>query len=197
MLGPLFCCNGLFKTLWKGATIHLTDSIIDDHGQYTSTEKTLCVLEPDILLTATDIAECTTNGDQLSIGSMFIRKFSKKESGIPLLAGIIAGNWLDKAIAGDTISIDNVVQSTLKSMPLQALNAIKDEEDISKLMDICTTLKEALDALLDSFDAPMISTEAAFMAPMYGLLGRLDILMEYEDPMQKTVIELKSGNAPN
>ena len=189
--------HSLFKTLWKGATIHLTDSIIDDHGQYTSTEKTLCVLEPDILLTATDIAECTTNGDQLSIGSMFIRKFSKKESGIPLLAGIIAGNWLDKAIAGDTISIDNVVQSTLKSMPLQALNAIKGEEDISKLMDICTTLKEALDALLDSFDAPMISTEAAFMAPMYGLLGRLDILMEYEDQLQKTVIELKSGNAPN
>ena len=189
--------HSTFKTLWKGATIHITDYTIDiDSDQYVSTAESLCIMEPDILHTATDIAECATNGDHVSIGSMFIRKFSKKESGIPLLAGIIVGNWLDKSIAGHTIEIESIIDATLHSMPLQALNALRNDDDFIKLKELCSTLKDALEPVMDSFDAPIISTEAAFLAPIYGLLGRLDILMEYEDPMQKTVIELKSGNAP-
>ncbi|MBM4151107.1 MAG: hypothetical protein FJ219_05610 [Ignavibacteria bacterium] len=186
-----------FTTVWEGAILHINNCIMNGSYSYHSTDQSLCILEPDLLHTATDIAECTTNGDHVSIGSMFIRKFSKKQSGIPLLVGIILGTWLDKALAGDDSTIESIAYATLQSMPLQALNAIRNQEDMENLIAMCSKLQEALEPILDTFDAPIISTEAAFLAPIYGLIGRLDILMEYDDPLEKTVIELKSGNAPS
>lgn len=186
-----------FTTIWEGAILHVTNCILIDSHSYQSTDQSLCILEPDLLFTATDIAECSTNGDHISVGSMFIRKFSKKQSGIPLLVGIILGTWLDKALAGDESTIESIIYATLQSMPLQALNAIRSQEDIDTMIAMCMKLQESLEPILDTFDAPIISTEAAFLAPIYGLIGRLDILMEYDDPLEKTVIELKSGNAPS
>ena len=186
-----------FTTVWEGAIIHVTNCSMNGLHFYHSTDQSLCILEPDLLYTATDIAECTTNGDNISIGSMFIRKFSKKQSGIPLLVGIILGNWLDKALAGDESTIESIICATLQSMPLQALNAIRSQEDIDTMIAMCLHLQSSLEPILDTFNAPIISTEAAFLAPIYGLIGRLDILMEYDDPLEKTVVELKSGNAPS
>ncbi len=185
--------------LWKGATIHITDCIEQqDQFHRISTESTLCILEPDILHTATDIAECSGNGRHISIGSMFIKKFSKKQSGIPLLAGIIVGHWLDQAIAGEHLHIDEIISKTIKSMPLQAMSAIHDEIDFERLGMLCQELMNNLVLVLDTFDGDAVSTETTFLAPTFGLMGRLDILMEYtDDPLHKTVIELKSGNAPS
>ena len=203
MQEPLRChlrhAHATLSTLRIGANLHITECSYDAAKQcHHSTEKSLCILEPDILFTATDIAECATNDDHLSIGSMFIKKFSKKQSGIPLLAGIITGNWLDKRISDTGEDINSVIQSTLKTMPLQAMNALQKDEDMEKLIEICTRLTIALEPIIETFDAPIISTESAFLAPHYGLTGRLDILLEYEDdPLKKTVIELKSGNAPD
>ncbi len=185
--------------LWHGATIHIMHCKQSSDSKYAiSTDSTLCIIEPDLLYTATDIAECCGNGEHISIGSMFIKKFSKKQSGIPLLAGIIVGNWLDAEISGETLSPNEIIQATIKSMPLQALSAIRDNSDMEKLEMVCQELIQSLHPILDTFDGDDVSTETTFLAPRYGLIGRLDILMEYdEDPMRKTVIELKSGNAPS
>lgn len=184
---------------WKGATIHVTDCLEQqDRFHLLSTESTLCIIEPDILHTATDIAECSGNGRHISIGSMFIKKFSQKQSGIPLLAGIIVGHWLDQAIAGEHISISAIISKTIKSMPLQAMTALRDATDYSRLEVLCQELVNNLLPILDTFDGDIVSTETTFLAPIYGLMGRLDILMEFvDDPLHKTVIELKSGNAPS
>ena len=185
--------------LWHGAKMHFTHCIQShDSDYYRSTESTLCIIEPDILYTATDIAECCGNGDHISIGSMFIRKFTKKQSGIALLAGIIVGNWLDAAISNEAIHPKDIINETIKSMPLQALSAIRDAMDMERLALLCQELIQSLDGILDTMDGDDISTETTFLAPTYGLMGRLDILMEYaNDPLRKTVIELKSGNAPS
>lgn len=185
--------------LWKGATIHITDCIEQqDQFHLISSDSTLCIIEPDILHTATDIAECSGNGRHISIGSMFIKKFSKRQSGIALLAGIIVGHWLDQAIAGEHLHMDEIISKTIKSMPLQAMSAIHDETDFKRLEMLCQELINNLELVLDTFDGDAVSTETTFLAPIFGLMGRLDILMEYaDDPLHKTVIELKSGNAPS
>jgi DNA replication ATP-dependent helicase Dna2 len=184
---------------WIGATIHIMDCMQSEHeGFAISTEHTLCIIEPDVLYSATEIAECCGNGRHNSIGSMFIKKFSKKQSGIPLLAGIIVGNWLDKQLSRELITAQEIISATLKTMPLQALSAIRDEKDMERLEIQCTELINGLSPLLDFFDGDAVTTEATFLAPRYGLIGRLDILMEFADnPLRKTVIELKSGNIPS
>lgn len=187
------------KKLWIGATMHFMHCMKSQQSDhYHSTESTLCIIEPDILFTATDIAECCGNGEHISIGSMFIRKFAKKQSGIALLAGIIIGNWLDAEIAKESKLPQDIITETIKSMPLQALSAIRDAVDLERLTLLCQELIQSLGETLDSFDGDDVSTETTFLAPHYGLMGRLDILMEYaDDPLRKTVIELKSGNPPS
>ena len=186
-------------TLWHGATIHIMNCVkFPESDHAISTDSTLCIIEPDLLYSATELAECCGNGEHISIGSMFIRKFSKKQSGIALLAGIIVGNWLDKEISEQHASPQEIIAATIKSMPLQALSAIRDQSDMEKLELLFQELIQSLHPVLDTFDGDDVSTETTFLAPQYGLMGRLDILMEYaDDPLRKTVIELKSGNAPS
>jgi hypothetical protein len=129
---------------------------------------------------------------------MFIRKFAKKQSGIALLAGIIVGNWLNTEIAKESKLPQDIITETIKSMPLQALSAIRDAVDLERLTLLCRDSFNLLEKHLIHLMGMMFTTETTFLAPHYGLMGRLDILMEYaDDPLRKTVIELKSGNPPS
>jgi DNA replication ATP-dependent helicase Dna2 len=187
---------------WIGATIHLF-SLHKNHQKdhyYYSGSQTLMVLEPDILVSATEIAECVQqNAPKGIVAVYFLKKFLKKSSSKAMLSGTIIGNWLDELLAKSVPdSISTIYYKSIQYKPLQTISIINNEQESQDLLKEIEDLSEIMQEQKQLISADFITTEAAFLSPAFGLNGRLDILLEYQnDPLHKTIVELKSGRTPS
>ena len=187
---------------WIGATVHLFSlhkNQKKDHNFYSGTH-TLMVLEPDILVSVTEIAECVQqNAPKGIVAVYFLKKFLDKSSSKAMLSGTIIGNWLDELLAKSAPdSISNIFYKSLKYKPLLTLSIFDNEQESHDLLKEIEDLSVSMQEQKQLISADFITTEAAFLSPAFGLNGRLDILLEYQDnPLHKTIIELKSGRTPS
>ena len=70
------------RYIWVGATVHifsLTASIENDSTVYRTTPESLFVLEPDILISATVIAECSQHNHGISLALYILKSFFEKK----------------------------------------------------------------------------------------------------------------------
>ncbi len=184
--------------LWRGAIIHVTDLVRaknSPNGLYASAT-TLVILEPDILLDVTDVAECfqSTGINPLLY---FLKKFSPGTTSAAALAGTLVNACFDELLHNPECNFDEVFDAALKVKPLQVIYALGTSPDaLMELRGMVRQQFESLRALVPTLTYDKFSVEPTFLSPVYGLQGRLDLLLEYTDPLRKTVIELKSGKAP-
>jgi DNA replication ATP-dependent helicase Dna2 len=183
-----------------GCTIHILSTLrqiaVDGRDIYHSGSDSLLIIEPDILLNATDLAECF-NGNKMHHAGFFFRKLAKKTSSISMLTGTVAGAYLDALFENPEPDILPIIKSVLALKPLSALQALKHKEHSIKFRDDVYKLLPRMKLLKEYIKADFISAEAGFISPVYGIAGRLDLLLEYADkPNHKDVVELKSGKAP-
>lgn len=167
---------------------------------YETTADSIVILEPDYLLDVTDLAECVQR--QLPAGGnpriSLLKKFLPTEVKMSLVSGSIANYCFDALLSNPDANFDAIFQEALLQKPLQII-ALQQEnkESVNLLRMHSLTVFENIRALLQTLSWDKASIEASFISPLYGLQGRLDLMVEYDDdPHRKTIVELKSGSAP-
>lgn len=185
--------------VWQGATIHLTDVRRSkrDTGLFSTTASTLAVLEPDVLLDVTAVAECFQN-----LGAnhrlYFLQRFKASGATGAMLLGTIVNSCFDALLDNPDTDFDVLFSMALRQKPLVSLAGLGSAPDAVETLR--TAVREHFDALreiIPSLEADRYIVEPSFISPLYGLQGRLDLMMEYTaEPRRKTVVELKSGSAP-
>ncbi|MBI3259847.1 MAG: AAA family ATPase [Ignavibacteriae bacterium] len=184
--------------VWAGATLHITEIIKAKNtpSGFYSTNGTLIVIEPDILIDVTDVAECfQQNGANPLL--YFLKKFSAGDTSLAAFSGTLVNTCFDELLHNPEAEFEKIFRSALAIKPIQTLYALGDNPNaLSDLLESVREQFDILSALLPTLHYDNFSIEPTFISPIYGLQGRLDLLLEYDDPKRKTVIELKSGKPP-
>ena len=193
---------GLFaeihKMVWKGAILNLLNIKHKKENIFVISGESIVVLEPDDLLDITEIAECfSDNSSNYKI--FFLKKFSDKKTTLPLVIGNLVNYLFDELVLDNEVDFDIALKNAFEQKPLQLFALKKQDEHISKTVkSILENQFYVLKNVVKDLKADYYSIESSYISPLYGLQGRLDLLLEYKnDAFLKDVVELKSGNAPN
>lgn len=186
------------RLLWQYATlqIHHISRLAHQPDVWASTNATRVVLEPDYLLDASDLAECfqPTGANPFLF---FLAKLTGSDAGIAAFRGQLVNDLLDRLLREDT---DNPQTALLESIKGQPLKAAKFGQ--AAIDQVCATIREhhypQLRDFIHTLRNRKVRIEPTFVAPAFGLQGRLDLLVEGSGQRDATdIIELKSGKAPN
>lgn len=182
-------------TLWEGAIVHVTEARIVDDERIITTADSLCVVEPDALVDVTDIAECfQQRGAEPALS--LIRRWTQSPASEAVVMGSIINSCFDDIIQHPQKDFDSMYRDACAARPLSFIAAVKSEYR-EALKDTVRSHVERLRALMQQVPYSRAVVEPSFISPVFGLQGRLDVLLEHADnPLHKTIIELKSGSAP-
>ncbi len=189
----------LYNQVWKGVELNILDcELRDEENQlYGCSAQTIIVLMPDYLFDVTDLSECFQQRGA-NILLYFLKKFIPHHTGLPLLIGNIINSMLDELLYDKDTDFDELLVNSMKYKPLQLFAlAAKHPESIQQIRTISANHFNALQRTIEVLEYDNFLVEPSFMSPIYGLQGRLDVLLEYDsDIHRKNIIELKSGSAP-
>lgn len=189
--------------IWEGATLHITSlekqqDINNDITLFKTTKSSLIVVEPDILFDVTSIAECFQK-DSAEPLLYLLNKLTPSDSSLAIAKGSLVNQSLDILLSNPMAETNDVFNQSWRSKPLSIIAGIGGETEQWKTVELEVAEQiERLKDIINQLEFDRISTEPSFISPIYGLQGRLDVLLEYDnEPNRKTIIELKSGSAPS
>ncbi len=192
--------SGVHEFLVPYCNIYITEVRANPNreGEYSATDKTLLVLEPDYLLEAKELAECCQmQGDNPLVH--LLNRFSKGEITDKMMVGNISGQMLDD-LATDPkydykVSFDRVMRSNSFGMLCMAhQEGNYRREAIVSVFNTGKGLESTIRYALKAFANKQLVIEPTFISARYGLQGRLDLLLEDPaDPQHKDIVEMKSG----
>ncbi len=189
----------ILKIARRGAMVNIFNfsQVKDQLNTYRTTKETIIVFEPDILVDVTDLAKCF-NHNTVNPELYLIDFFEKVQVNYPLFLGIIINEFFDLLIIDKKIDFEtSFIRALRKNILKTLLLAQKDDNSRKILRSSAYSHFQQLSNFINTFTYDKISIEPTFISPDYGLQGRLDALVEYNDePNRKDVIELKSGTAP-
>lgn len=163
---------------------------------FRTTESSHLVLEPDYLVDASAIARCVDRfGGRSSYNYLLgnLRFFTGSEA---TFTGNLINEMLDQIIGNEQVTYEDAFKGALQKSFLEAV-FLKD-----KLRAIYLNLKTqfaTLQQFVKKYRTQHLTTEPTFLSATYGLQGRLDVLVEYDESQAaedrknlKEIIELKS-----
>lgn len=180
---------------WEYCTVNLLNLKLFNPKEnlYATTDTTQIVIEPDYLVDVTDIAKCFSINNINYMNYFLSKLFDKPSSQMPLLKGNIINKFLDYAFKDPAVDPETVFTDALREnlLPLASLNH-------TDLTDIITSIKTEHSAniynTVEQNKDKLVSIEPTFFSPLYGLNGRLDVMLGFPgDKDRKDVFELKSG----
>lgn len=192
--------NEIAGLFWKGCKINLIDFIYIDskYPYFKNTQNSYVVIDPDYLVDVTDVAECFSyNGFNENL--YFLKKFIIGRSTQSMIIGNLVNSIFDELLRDENQDFDSILQKAAKSNPLQVLTLMNRDPEMfgnvrRRLAEHYTTLK----SVIKNFESELLSIEPSFISSEYGIQGRLDAMIEYEDEIErKDIVELKSGKAPS
>jgi DNA replication ATP-dependent helicase Dna2 len=184
----------------KFATLHLFDikKVPDTETLYSTTSKSLVVLEPDFLVNATEIAECFDwNGANPLL--YLLKNFIGFENTEPSILGWIVNICFDELLRNsnaqfEEIFDDAIRQNSISLLPLR----LSEENTVNNLQQDAQSHYNRLQGTVNRLERNSAIIEPTFLSDKYGLQGRLDVMLEYSnDNNRRDIIELKSGSAPH
>lgn len=188
------------NTISSGETTSGESAETEEMSLYETTPESIVVLEPDYLLDATDLAECVQrplpSGGNPRIS--LLKKFMLTEVKMSLVSGSIANHCFDALLTNPESDFETIFQEAILQKPLQIIALqLENREAVNLLRMHSLTVFTNIRTMLGELKWDKASIEASFISPLYGLQGRLDLMVEYaDDPHRKTIVELKSGTAP-
>lgn len=190
----------IYAFVKTGDNLNLIDCSFDlELKNCISDKNSIIVLEPDFLFDATELAECFDNNGVSSI-KYFMKHFSKSSISPQLLLGNIINSLFDDLIDNPDTDYEVSYETALKNKPLSlfALYSFVNyaSEPILKIKQVAYQHFLELKSIVQHFNDSYKTVEPSFISPVYGLQGRLDLLLEYDEIYRKDVVELKSGKAP-
>ena len=188
------------RIAWKFATLYLFDikKVPDTETLYSTTSKSLVVLEPDFLVNATEIAECF---DWKGANPLLylLKKFIGFENSEPIIRGWIVNICFDELLRNsnaqfEEIFDDAIRQNSISLLPLR----LSEENTVNNLQQDAQSHYNRLQGTVNRLERNSAIIEPTFLSDKYGLQGRLDVMLEYSnDNNRRDIIELKSGSAPH
>lgn len=161
-------------------------------NQYSTTQHSLLVLEPDFLVDASSVGECfSSEGTNAHI--FFLSKLVENLPGAAALKGSMVGYYLDEMIREpkkDPEEIFTMAQRTnaLKAARLGSVEMFTIKESIRR--EHLPKIRE----LIKKEGSKELWIEPTYFSSIYGLQGRLDLLAINRKLDAKDIIELKSGS---
>ncbi|MEA3255546.1 MAG: AAA domain-containing protein [Candidatus Altiarchaeota archaeon] len=185
--------------IWKFATLRLFNlqKVPDTEDLYSTTKDSLVVLEPDFLVNATQVAECFHRDDANPL-LYLLKKFVGFRVSEPIILGKIVNTCFDELLRNSNISFKEIFKDEIRqnTLPLTTL-PLPTEEVVNSLRQRAHKQYDTLQTIVRCLEINSAVIEPTFLSDKYGLQGRLDVLLEYDnDGNRKNIIELKSGSAP-
>lgn len=183
-----------YKILFEGITINLLNAKKYEQlkNYYIADKNSYLIIEPDYLVDVTEIANSIGNNKYIH---NFVKRFIKNSDvSIHLLIGNLTNYIFDLLIQNKNTDFKYCYDNAIKSKILEfyyLYNQNKNIEEIlkPKLIDYYKKLKK----IIQSLDKGEITTEPTFISPLFGVQGRLDLLIEDNENKYLNVLELKSG----
>jgi len=167
---------------------------------YSTTAETTIVVEPDILINATDIANCVTGHKGHNPLLYVLDRFTPGNASVAMIAGNIVNTLFDALIEDPSARVDDIFEQALQDNVLQ-LAALGDEltgnveeqlqDNIDEIHQLVRQQLNTLQHIAANLHGDEIVVEPTFLSAKFGMQGRLDALLDNQD-----VIELKSGKPP-
>ncbi|QHS61591.1 DEAD/DEAH box helicase [Chitinophaga agri] len=178
-------------------TIHILNCSKSEAPQiYEAVNATQIILEPDLLIDISDLAECF--GKQGAHRLLYlVRKLVPQTPGIAAFKGNVVNSLLDNVLRNPQMELRQSFVEAVADHVLQAAAYGKAELN-NMFTDIRSVHWPNLLASAAEMHNRPVRIEPTFFSALYGLQGRLDILAEDEhDPLRKEIFELKSGRSPD
>ena len=168
----------------------------DDSGEYyKALPETQIILEPDLLMDISELAECFAAAGLFPL-NFLVKKLVPPTFSEAALKGNMVNAIFDAAIRGEHDHIRDVFKEAVAEQVFQAASFGK--EALNRMYrDISEHHWRNLIAVAGDIKKKPVRIEPSFFSAKYGLQGRLDVLLEdSEDEYRKEIIELKSGRPP-
>ncbi len=187
--------------IWNGCVLNLFDFEEKTEGKIKyliNGTVSLVVLEPDYTIDVTDVSGCFT-GNGPSVALYFLKRVSQSSLSMNLILGNVVNFCLDELLINPKSEFEDIYYKALSSRPLQILTlASKNKEEVGLLKVSAKVHFDNLKRIIPKIQTGEVSIEPSFISNKYGLQGRLDVMIEFQnDARRKNIIELKSGKSPN
>jgi DNA replication ATP-dependent helicase Dna2 len=184
---------------WQYASIgfsYLT-RIPDKQDTFATTAESLIVLDPDFLVSASEIEKCVLNtgaNPRLHLMSLFQSPTKSRA----LVLGQIVSTLLEEFVAHPRAGFDELFEISLKMNTLFLALSDDGEALMEGLRQDSKQHFACIQHTLQQLRGATLAAEVTFESEQVGLQGRLDALVSYSSVAdQQDVIELKSGKVPN
>ncbi|SHL89666.1 Superfamily I DNA and/or RNA helicase [Chitinophaga jiangningensis] len=178
--------------------IHCRQEETEEHQTpfYTTTAESQLVLEPDLLIDISDLAECF-NHKGVNKLLYLVKKLVPQTSSPAAFKGNLVNALLDEMLRNKAIDFKTSFKEAVADNVLQA--AAYGRDKINEMFrDIRQSHWANLHQTVADLQNKPVRIEPTFFSCNYGIQGRLDIMAEDDtDPNRKEIFELKSGKAPD
>ncbi|MDR6566113.1 AAA domain-containing protein [Chitinophaga ginsengisegetis] len=164
--------------------------------EYTTTSESQVVLEPDLLIDISDLAECFTHKGPNRL-LYLVKKLTPQQSSPAAFKGNLVNALLDEMLRNREIDFKSSFVEAVAENVLQA--AAYGREKINEMFrDIRQQHWGNLHNTVKELQDKPVRIEPTFFSAQYGLQGRLDLMAEDDtDEYRKEIFELKSGKCPD
>ncbi len=202
----------VFMQLWENTSGHLAMlypllapyqhlqvlhcSKTNEPHTWTTVADSQLVLEPDVLMDISDLAECCQFKGDLPL-LYLVKKLMPQQYNDAALKGNLVNALLDAVLRDVETPFKSCFREVVADNVLQA-SAYGKEKLNGIYRDIAATHWPNLHRAASSLQNKPVRIEPTFFSARYGLQGRLDVLTEdLQNPDHKEILELKSGRAPD
>ncbi|WP_212001035.1 DEAD/DEAH box helicase [Chitinophaga sp. HK235] len=163
---------------------------------YITTAESLVILEPDLLIDISDLAECFTHKGANRL-LYLVKKLTPQQASPAAFKGNLVNALLDEMLRNREIDFKTSFVEAVAENVLQA--AAYGREQLNEMYrDIRQQHWGNLHTTVRDLQDKPVRIEPTFFSARYGLQGRLDLMTEDDqDPHRKEIFELKSGKAPD
>lgn len=187
--------------IWKYVRVIFTDLELDKQQvneneliYNTNSSDTLITIDPDFLFDASSLAACFTDHGANPL-LYILNNYLSIDPNYYIFRGNVVNSYLDSCFEGKQETIKSIFYKSIEKQPLLALNF-----DIATLLKLQTELPihfNTIDNIAKLYQNNNNSLEPTFISEIFGIRGRLDLLVEYpQEVKRKDVIELKTSKDP-
>lgn len=164
--------------------------------EYATSAESQIVLEPDLLIDISDLAECFTHKGANRL-LYLVKKLTPQQSSPAAFKGNLVNALLDEMLRNKDIDFKTSFVEAVAENVLQA--AAYGREKINDMFrDIRQQHWGNLHNTVKELQEQPVRIEPTFLSAQYGLQGRLDLMAEDDhDEYRKEIFELKSGKCPD
>ncbi|MET6999306.1 DEAD/DEAH box helicase [Chitinophaga defluvii] len=167
-----------------------------EEQHYTTVPESQIILEPDLLIDISDLAECFGHRGVNPL-LYLVKKLVPQQYNEAAFKGNLVNALLDAVLRNREMDFKTSFVEAVSENVLQA--AACGREKLNEMFhEIRTRHWANLQKASAELENRPVRIEPTFFSSRYGLQGRLDILAEDQhDPNRKEIFELKSGRAPD